>query len=246
VAASAAGGVYETTLAIGSDTVHFGHLPVSDTGGGGNYPDVVRDDFGAVSIDAIEPGNESNARLETTAPERDPRPNARKNARKKVGHLRGQIPGSERPDFDALNDQMPEVETLSGAEQFDQSTGWEDLWRIEKDGETRYRWRLRFTADRRGRPGGKITPTIRRKLRRRPGKGRHGDSRREAERLRDRAKYLAEQLRKVSELRAKGAGYTDPVDKRRNARAGDPDAQREQMPDVRELDRWVDMPDMLM
>jgi hypothetical protein len=222
------------------------HLPVHAGERNSDRAAVGRDGFGAVSVDAGEPGNESNARFETAATERDLLPNARPNARKKAGHLRGQIPESKKPDLDALSDQMPEVETLSGAEQFDQSTGWEDLWRIEKDGETRYRWRIRFTADRRGRPGGKITPAIRRKLRRRPGKGRHGDSRREAERLRDRAEYLAEQLRKVSERRAKGQGYTDPVDKRRNARAGDPDAQREQMPDVRELDRWVDMPDMLM
>jgi hypothetical protein len=231
---------------MGSDAVHFGHLPVSDTGRGGNNPDVVGDDFRAVSVDAGEPGSESPSRPKAAASKKVAAPNARPNARKKVGHLASQMPGSKKPDFDALSDQMPEVETLSGAEQFDQSTGWEDLWRIEKDGETRYRWRLRFTADRRGRPGGKITPAIRRKLKRRPGKGRHGASRREADRLRDRAEYLAEQLRKVSELRAKGKNHSAGNDGRANARAGDPDAQREQMPDVRELDRWPDVPDMLM
>jgi len=160
------------------------------------------------------------------------------------------MPGSKRRDFDELSDQipgqMPGVETLSGHEQFDQSTGWDELWRIEQDGESRYRWRLRFSAGRRSRPGGKITAAIRRRLKRRPGKGRHGDSRRDAERFRDRAEYLAEQLRKVSELRAKGKNLSAGDDGRSNARAGDSDAQHRQVPDVRELDSWTGVSDLLM
>jgi hypothetical protein len=57
VAASAAEGMTDetTTQTMGSDAVHFGHLPVSDACGGVNYPDVVGDAFGAVSVDPVEP-----------------------------------------------------------------------------------------------------------------------------------------------------------------------------------------------
>src|SRR6266511_3345540 len=109
---------------VGADSFG-GHLPIPAGLGNSNCPDMAGDGFEQIQIGAVEPGNESNARLETTAAEGDPLPNARSNARRKALQIPGQIPG-----------QMPEVETLSGAEQFDQSTGWEDLWRIEKDGET--------------------------------------------------------------------------------------------------------------
>lgn len=100
---------------------------------------------------------------------------------------------------------------------FDTPTIWADLWRMERDGNS-YRWRLGFTPERRSRPGGKITPGILKLLQQRPGKGRHQTSREKAEWLRKRATYLAIL----------------------------PTSQRGQMPEVRELDRWLDVPDLLM
>jgi len=180
----------------------------------------------------IEPGNKSNARMEVRASKRDAAPNTRGNAQ--------QAPRV----FDALENQIPG----QMPEQFDLATGWEDLWRIEKDGETRYRWRLRFTADRRGRPGGKITPEIRRKLKKRPGKGRHADSRQAAERLRRRAGLIAERLRASDRRRDVGkSNRTDGDDRRSpNTRIDNPPLEREQMPGLRELDNWPEMPDVLM
>jgi hypothetical protein len=157
-----------------------------------------------------------------------------------------QIPGSNGLNWAQIPDEMPEVETLSGAEQFDQSTGLEELWRIEKDGENRYRWRLRFAAGRPGRPGGKITPAIRRKLKKRPGKGRHAESREVAARFRDRAEYLAEQLRKVSELRVKGASRGKHDDRRNETSADNSNGQREPVSEVQELDTWANVSDVLM
>jgi hypothetical protein len=43
-----------------------------------------------------------------------------------------------------------------------------------------------------------------------------------------------------------GINHAAGDDGRSNTRAGDPDAQHEQMPDMRELDHWQYMPDMLM
>lgn len=170
------------------------------------------------------------------------RPNARTNTRRRVD----QIPGPKADEINDLSAQMPEVETVSGAEIFDQSGGLEELWRIEKDGPNRYRWRLKFTTARASRPGGKITSAVRRRLKRRPGKGRHRASRELANRLRDRAIHLAEQLRKVSELRTKSPGRGADDHRRAIARTDDSTAQREQLPELQNLDTWGQMPDLLM
>jgi hypothetical protein len=240
--------INETTiLASGPDNdLHGGHLPAYDAGGSGDHPDVDGDRFGAVSVGAGEPGNKSNARLKVVASRNDAAPNTRTNARTNAR----QMPGPTRRNSDGLNDQMPgqmpEVETLSADAEFDQASGWDDLWRIEKDGENRYRWRLRFTTDRRSRPGGRITPAIRRKIKRRPGKGRHGDSRRAAERFRRRAELIAERLRAGDQGRAFGKSDAAAGGGRPNTRAHDSDLEREQMPAVRELDKWPEVPNLLM
>jgi hypothetical protein len=183
--------------------------------------------------DVKQSGIRTHSRSKTTAGKKDAVPNARSNARRNTRQMPVEMPG---------------VDTLLNDGQFDRATGWENLWRIEKDGNS-YRWRLRFTADRRSRPGGKITPAIRRKLKRRPGKGRHLASRTAADRLKRRAEFIAERLRAGDQRRAEGQGDAFNVGGRSGspcARVHDPVLECGQMLDVRELDNWPDVPDMLM
>jgi hypothetical protein len=204
-----------------------------DSGSRGGLGDSLVAERGAVD-DVKQPGIRTHSRLKPAMGKKDAVPNTRPNARRNTRQIPGEIPG-----------QMPNVELMTGDGGFDQSTGWEDLWRIEKDGNN-YRWRLRFTTDRRSRPGGKITPAIRRKLKRRPGKGRHLASRKVAERLRRRAELVAERIR-ASDLRgALGKDDATRVNGRKNARPHDSALEREQMPGLRELDNWPEMSDVLM
>lgn len=78
-----------------------------------------------------------------------------------------------------------------------QPSGWGKLWRIEKNGNY-YIYRLRFHEGRITRPGGKITAAIEAKCHNRKGKGRHKESRQEAERYRGRALDIANRIRSVS------------------------------------------------
>jgi hypothetical protein len=72
----------------------------------------------------------------------------------------------------------------------DKPSIWGKLWRLERNGNY-YRWRLAFTPERCSRTGGKLTPEILRALQSRPGRGRHAESRENAELLGKRAAYLA-------------------------------------------------------
>ena len=81
-------------------------------------------------------------------------------------------------------------------------TGWGKLWRIERNGNY-FIYRLRFvdSADtpkeyrRITRKGGRITPQIEAKFNERKGRGRHAESRTDADRFRSRAFDLAKRIR---------------------------------------------------
>lgn len=84
-------------------------------------------------------------------------------------------------------------------------SGWSKLWRIERNGDY-YIYKLRFTDSaeipqelrRISRKGGKITSRIESKFAERKGKGRHSESRADAERFRNRAVFIAKRIRKIS------------------------------------------------
>ena len=93
----------------------------------------------------------------------------------------------EMPQSNATNATMESAEIAVPSE-------WGKLWRMVKNG-SYYYYELRFiNADRIRRPGGKITPPIARKLAKRKGKGRHKESRKDADRLRDRAFDIAKRI----------------------------------------------------
>jgi hypothetical protein len=157
--------------------------------------------------------------------------------------LLAEKPGKSPDEDSGLLDQMPETETLTDFENLDQSAGWDDLWRIEKDG-ANYKWRLRFGSTRPTRPGGRITPEIRKRLKARPGKGRHAGSRADAERLGRRAELAAIGLRPGAKSGPKGQVNPTNDEGRANARADHSDSERVQMPGMPELDQWNNMPDL--
>ena len=163
------------------------------------------------------------------------------NARQMPVDSAASYPDESEPNWGGLD--AAESTGLSFTE-FDQSTGWDELWRIEKDGNW-YRWRLRFTEHRVSRTIGK-NADVKRLLRKRPGKGRHQESRQDADRLRRRAELAAIGLRANSERRVKSKDNTG-IDQRRNSGLGDSDTQREQVSDVSELaqrDRVQGVPDV--
>lgn len=118
-------------------------------------------------------------------------------------------------------------------DQFDQSTGWNELWRLEKDGNN-YRWRLRFVTQRVSRSAGKLTAKLARKLKDRPGKGRHQASRQDAARLQRRAESASVSLRASAERRAEGQKLS-AGNKGRTAGSNDPVVQHEQVPGLQGL-----------
>lgn len=85
---------------------------------------------------------------------------------------------------------------------FAEPTGWGKLWRIERNGNY-FIYRLRFVDSkdtpkeyrRITRKGGKLTPKIEAKLEERKGRGRHAESRTDADRFRSRAFDLAKRIR---------------------------------------------------
>jgi hypothetical protein len=151
------------------------------------------------------------------------------------------------------------IVTLENTE-FAQPTGWGNLWRMERNG-LYFKFKLRFTdakdtpkeLQKVTRQGGKITPKIERGLRRRPGKGRHEESRLEASRFRSRALDLASRIRSSS---GRGAQDQDSVfsDERRSLqRSGeyrghnkeknhDGDSGRSHMPQLPSLDNADELP----
>jgi hypothetical protein len=176
----------------------------------------------------------TNARKNQSKYPRAIEANARKTAK--------QMPGKIQANARETETQMPGIST-GHFDQVDQASDWSDLWRIEKDGDSNYRWRLRFTKARKSRPGGRIDSGIRKLLKARPGKGRHAESRRDAERLRSAAEYLEISLRPGDPVRA--FGQIDPTaNARRDTGPDNPDTQRDQMPEVHGLVDWEGMPDL--
>lgn len=112
-----------------------------------------------------------------------------RNGRLPLGESVGQMPQMPQ-QANATNATTQTVENA-------QPSGWGKLWRIEKNGNY-YIYRLRFHPDRITRPGGKITAAIETKCHNRKGKGRHKESRQEAERLRSRALDIADRIRRIS------------------------------------------------
>lgn len=90
----------------------------------------------------------------------------------------------QMPQSNATNATMQSVE-------FAKPSGWGKLWRMVENGNYYY-YELRFiNAKRVRRKGGKITPQIAKQLNRRKGKGRHKESRKDAERMRSQAEHIA-------------------------------------------------------
>jgi len=160
-----------------------------------------------------------------------------------------QMPQNPSPNATTFGEQMPQNWQASNATnativnptntEFAQPSGWGKLWRLERNGDY-CNWRLRFTDNaetpkefkRLTRPGGKITSRIEAKFAKRKGKGRHAESRTDAERFRGRALDLAKRIRSVS-----GSGRTGETSP--NATIHDPeyrDSRGAQMPQMRSLD----------
>jgi hypothetical protein len=161
------------------------------------------------------------------------------NTRQIPGHRPVENPLVNPSKLDGLD--TPELPGLNFNE-LDQSTGWDELWRLEKDGNN-YRWRLRFTPERVSRGAGKVGADIRRRLGQRPGKGRHQASRQDAERLKWRAEFTAVGLRTMPKRRIVGQNDTS-TDAGRNPGTHNPDIKHEQVSDVSGMAQWEDMPDL--
>jgi len=101
------------------------------------------------------------------------------------------IDSAQMPQSNATKRDTQDIE-------FARPSGWGKLWRLVQNGNYYY-YELRFiNADRVRQKGGKITPAIARKLAARKGKGRHKESRKDAERFRGAAEHLASRLRTLS------------------------------------------------
>lgn len=199
-------------------------------------------DWGAKVIDPEQmPGKcpdeteTPNARSDVSVDTSTYKPNARQ--------IPGKYPASARTVEVVDWGQMPVVEAINDRESFDSSSGYEDLWRLEKDGPN-YRWRLRFVPGKVSRKGGRINANVRRLLSNRPGKGRHAKSRGDADRLRRRAEFAAIGIRSGSQRRLTGKDQPSSDTGRAIARPNDSDIGSEQMREVSELDQWENMPDL--
>ncbi len=157
----------------------------------------VRDDRGGIPANVSEmpqmPERTASMRNATSAPF--------------VANERHQIPNTKVEPFNqmpyttnATTESLEDVDFSVVA--FARPTGWGKLWRIERNGNY-YIYRLRF-VDSAETPkeyqritwrGGKITPQIEAKFKQRKGRGRHADSRTDADRFRGRAFDLAKRIR---------------------------------------------------
>jgi hypothetical protein len=164
------------------------------------------------------------------------------NARQNLQQMPGQNDANTRSNARTIDSQMPEITTGHFTEA-DQATDWSELWRIERDDDERYRWRLRFSKSRTSKPGGEINSAIKKLIKKRPGKGRHAKSRADAQRLGNAAQYLQNSLR---------SGDTSWIGGQVNAtghfggRAGanDSTAERKQVSDVSGVVAWDEMSDL--
>lgn len=114
-----------------------------------------------------------------------------------------QMPQMPVAASNATNATMESIEDVDfSVVVFAQPTGWGKLWRIERNGNY-FIYRLRFVDSkdtpkeyrRITRKGGKLTPQIEAKLEERKGRGRHAESRADADRFRSRAFDLAKRIR---------------------------------------------------
>lgn len=113
--------------------------------------------------------------------------------------ITGQIITLETEDLD-----LSVIWNNKAENQIPEDDAWAELWRVEKDGRGNYRYVLRFVRERVIRPGGKLTPAVERRLAWRRGKGRHQQSRDEADRLRGFAEHLAAGYQSGSTRRLSG------------------------------------------
>lgn len=130
-----------------------------------------------------------------------------RNAKQAAFVADGKYQRSQMPELsNATNATNATTESLESVDfssvAFAQPTGWGKLWRIERNGNY-FIYRLRFVDSkdtpaeyrRITRKGGRLTPRIEAKLQERKGRGRHAESRTDADRFRGRAFDLAKRIR---------------------------------------------------
>lgn len=163
----------------------------------GGYSVVVCDDRGGIPADVSDapqmPERTASMRNATSAP-------FVADERRQIPNTKAESPSQMPYTTNATTESLEDVDFSVVA--FARPTGWGKLWRIERNGNY-YIYRLRF-VDSAETPkeyqritwrGGKITPQIEAKFKQRKGRGRHADSRTDADRFRGRAFDLAKRIR---------------------------------------------------
>lgn len=220
-------------------------LDSSDRGNGlGSEQSGADRGFESVESDAVEPGKAADSvRVNSGQIPQTFKANATEQMPQKLPANATNF-GSQMPQtWQASNATNATTGTLLNTE-FAQPSGWGKLWRLERNGNY-CNWRLRFTDgketpkefQRITRPGGKITARIEAKFAKRKGKGRHAESRADADRFRGRALDLAKRIRSISGSR----GISEIASNATIHNPGNRDSWGSQMPQLRSLDDSNDL-----